>query len=505
MKQKVFITTGLIIAILLVINLLSNEFHLRFDFTDEQQYTLSDATLGILKNLEEPVTVKAYFSKNLPPSIAKTRQDFQEMLIEYSNRADGNIQYEFIDPNENETKENEAAQNGIQPVMINVREKDQVKQQKAFLGATVSLGDKRDVIPVVQPGTAMEYTLSTSIKKISIDVKPAIGFLLGHGEPSLNEMAQLTEQLDILYATKEVTLSDSTDIPQDIKTLAIIRPMDSIPASHFVKLDNFLDRGGRLVVCINRVMGNLQNAFGSPISTGLENWLAAKGIVVQDNFVADAKCGSVTVQQQNGFFTMQSQVPFPYIPLIVKFADHPLSKGLENVLFEFVSSIKYQGDTTKKFIPLAFTSDQSNEIKAPVYFNIQQQWTQADLPMKGIVVAAAIEGKLSSNSRSKMVVIGDGDLIVNGAGQQPRKLQPDNVNLVSNSIDWLSDDTGLISLRTKGVTSRPIDELEDSTKTILKYTNFLLPILLVIGYGVFRSQQNRMKRFKRMSENYEEA
>jgi ABC-type uncharacterized transport system involved in gliding motility auxiliary subunit len=347
--------------------------------------------------------------------------------------------------------------------------------------------------------------LSTSIKKISIDVKPAIGFLLGHGEPSLNEMAQLTEQLDILYATKEVTLSDSTDIPQDIKTLAIIRPMDSIPASHFVKLDNFIDRGGRLVVCINRVMGNLQNAFGSPISTGLENWLAAKGIVVQDNFVADAKCGSVTVQQQNGFFTMQSQVPFPYIPLIGKFADHPLSKGLENVLFEFVSSIKYQGDTTKKFIPLAFTSDQSNEIKAPVYFNIQQQWTQADLPMKGLVVAAAIDGKLSSNGRSKMVVIGDGDLIVNGAGQQPRKLQPDNVNLVSNSIDWLSDDTGLISLRTKGVTSRPIDELEDSTKTILKYTNFLLPILLVIGYGVFRSQQNRMKRFKRMSENYEEA
>jgi len=79
------------------------------------------------------------------------------------------------------------------------------------------------------------------------------------------------------------------------------------------------------------------------------------------------------------------------------------------------------------------------------------------------------------------------------------------VNLVSNAIDWLSDDTGLISLRTKGVTSRPIDELQDSTKTILKYTNFLLPILLVIGYGVFRSQQNKMKRFKRMSENYEEA
>ncbi|MFM7856895.1 MAG: hypothetical protein ACKO96_34455, partial [Flammeovirgaceae bacterium] len=115
------------------------------------------------------------------------------------------------------------------------------------------------------------------------------------------------------------------------------------------------------------------------------------------------------------------------------------------------------------------------------------------------------KGKLSTNGRTKMVVIGDGDFVVNGAGQQPRRLQPDNVNLLSNAIDWLSDDTGLISLRTKGVTSRPIDELEDSTKAILKYGNFLLPILLVIGYGVLRSQQNRIKRFKRMSENYEEA
>jgi gliding-associated putative ABC transporter substrate-binding component GldG len=505
MKQKVFITTALIIAILLVVNLLSNEFHLRFDLTQEQQYTLSDATLNILKNLEEPVTVKAYFSKNLPPQIAKTRQDFQELLIEYSNRADGNIQYEFIDPNKNETLENEAAQNGIQPVMINVREKDQVKQQKAFLGAVISLGDKRDVIPVVQPGTSMEYTLSTSIKKISIDVKPTIGFLQGHGEPSLNEMPQLKEQLDILYNAKEVTLSDSIDIPQEIKTLVIVRPTDSIPFSHFSKLEAFLDRGGNMAIAINRVAGNLQNAFGSPISTGLETWLANKGVMVQDNFVVDAKCGSVTMQQQQGFFTMQTQIPFPYIPLIGKFADHPLSKGLENILFEFVSSIQYKGDSTKKFIPLAFTSDQSNEIKAPVYFNVQQQWTKADLPMKGIIVAAALEGKLSNNGKTKMVVIGDGDFVVNGAGQQPRRLQPDNVNMLSNSIDWLSDDTGLISLRTKGVTSRPIDELEDSTKMILKYTNFLLPILLVVGYGVLRSQQNRIKRFKRMSENYEEA
>ena len=71
MKQKLFITTGLLVAILLVINLLSNEFHLRFDLTDEKQYTLSPATLDILKGLEEPVTVKAYFSR--PETALKPR------------------------------------------------------------------------------------------------------------------------------------------------------------------------------------------------------------------------------------------------------------------------------------------------------------------------------------------------------------------------------------------------------------------------------------------------
>ena len=118
-------------------------------------------------------------------------------------------------------------------------------------------------------------------------------------------------------------------------------------------------------------------------------------------------------------------------------------------------------------------------------------------------VAVAATGKLSGNTNSKLVVIGSGKFIVNGSGQNMQKLQPDNVNLASNAIDWLSDDTGLVQLRTKGVTDRPIDpSLEDGTKTLLKYLNFLIPILLVIGYGIFRYQINIRKKNKLMSESY---
>jgi gliding-associated putative ABC transporter substrate-binding component GldG len=505
MKQKLYITTALLIGILLVLNLLSNEFHLRLDLTSEQQYTLSDATLDILNDLEDPITIKAYFSTNLPPNIVKTRQDFQEILIEYSNRADGMIQYEFINPNEKESIENEAVQNGIQPVMINIREKDQVKQQKAFLGATLSLGDRKEVIPFLQPGAAMEYALTTAIKKISVTDKPSIGFIQGHGEPTLSELSQVQSQLSVLYTTEQLTLEDTTVIPDRIKTLAFIRPTDSIPPSALQKLDNFLSKGGNMIIAMNRVNGDLQNANGYVVTTGLEAWLQQKGIVVEDNFVVDAKCGSINVVQQQGAFSFQTQMSFPFLPLVGKFADHPVSKGLESVLFEFVSTIYYSGDTTKRFTPLALTSEQSSALKAPQYFNIQKQWTQADLPQRNLTMAAAIEGKIVGNTSSKLVVIADGDFAVTGPQQGQQRRPADNISLLTNSIDWLSDDTGLISLRTKGVTSRPIDQLEDSTKTILKYTNFLLPILLVIGYGLIRMQQNRIKRFKRMSENYEEA
>lgn len=502
--KKIYLTTFLIIVIILVLNLLSNEFHVRLDLTEGGQYTLSDATEDILNNLEEPVTIKAYFSQNLPPSITKTRKDFQEMLIEYANRADGMLQYEFIDPNEKEAYATEAVQNGIQPVMINVREKDQVKQQKAFLGAIVSLNDKQEVIPFLQPGAAMEYALSTAIKKISVTEKITIGFLQGHGEPTLAEMAQLNQQLQVLYNTQEVSVTDSTEVPANINTLVVVRPQDSLRGLQLSRLDAFLARGGRLVLALNRVDGNLQNAFGSSVSTGLETWLAGKGVEVEPNFVVDAKCGAVTVQQQQGFFTMQSQVAFPYLPIVGKFSDHPITKGLETVIFEFASSVKFLGDTSRRFTPLIFSSEKSNVMAAPQYFDINKQWTEADLPLSGIVLGGVLEGKLSGGTDSKIVVIADGDFPVNGAGQQPRRLQPDNVNLLSNAIDWLADDTGLIELRTKGVTSRPIAELEDATKTLLKYTNFGLPLVLVMIYGLIRFQQNRMKRLKRMALNYEE-
>jgi len=110
-----------------------------------------------------------------------------------------------------------------------------------------------------------------------------------------------------------------------------------------------------------------------------------------------------------------------------------------------------------------------------------------------------LSGNLVGDMASAMVVIGDGEFPIGG---QERRQNPDAINLMVNSIDWLSDDTGLIELRTKGIATRPIDDLEDSRRSFLKYLNFGLPILLILLYGFFRFQRQRTKRLRRAAERY---
>lgn len=494
-KSKVRTSLLLVFGILVLINVVSNRFFLRLDFTEDQRYTLSDASKDILSGLNDPVTVKAYFSENLPPDVEKVKTDFNDLLIEYNNRSQGNVVFEFINPSEDQQIEMEAQQNGVTPIMINVREKDQMKQQKAYLGAILQMGDRKEVIPFIQPGAAMEFALSSNIKKLSIVNKPKIGFLQGHGEPSLQAIGQLMQQLNVMYQVVPVTIDDTTRIPADIKMLGIIAPKDSINPAYLAEIDQFISSGGRLMVAMNAVEGDLQNGQGSELNTNFIEWLGSKGINIGKEFVIDANCASVTVRQQQQFFVMNSQVRFPYIPILNNFIEHPITTGLEAVITPFVSPISVSTpDSSLQIFALAKTSDKSGIQKPPLFFDVQKQWGETDFTSSEITVAAAIEGTIDGTP-TKMVVFGDGDFVVNGEGQSARQLSPDNISLVANAVDWLSDDTGLISLRTKGVTARPIDpNLSDATKATIKYLNFTLPILLIIIYGLYRAQIRRKIR-----------
>jgi gliding-associated putative ABC transporter substrate-binding component GldG len=501
-KQTIITQVIIVVAIIVVANLLSNQLYLRLDFTEDKRYTLSKATRNILNDLNGVVTVTAYFSEDLPPQLLNNRRDFEDMLIEYEKSSGGNVVYQFVNPNEEQTKEQEVQQKGIGPIMINVRENDRVEQMRAYMGATLQMEEGTEIIPLIQPGASMEYDLTTSIKKLSIKDKPKVAILQGHGEAPLSAIPQLRQQLSVLYQVEEYTISNES-IPQSYRAIAIIAPSDTIPQADLDKLSGYLDNGGKIFVAYSNVQGDLQqgNLSTSP-DIGLVNWLRTKGVAMGRDFVVDAQCARVTVTQQQGFFRINSQKEFPFFPSVTNFEEHPVTKGLDQLTLTFVSSVTpISNDTTLTATRLMYTSENSGVQTAPGFINIQRKWNASDFAMGVQSLAAAVEGY--GNGLGKLVVVGNGEFFSNGEGPQPRQVADDHVNFATNSIDWLADDTGLIDLRTKGITSRPLDEIEDGRRNVLKYGNVFAPIVLLLIYAFIRRLQNQRKRQKWMQGNFE--
>jgi gliding-associated putative ABC transporter substrate-binding component GldG len=497
-KKNTTVVIILVVGTILLVNYLTTRFFMRVDFTEDNRYTLSKATKNILRDLKEPVTVTAYFSGNLPPQLEQVKRELRDMLIEYANYSKGMIAYEFVDPMKDDKIQSKAQQAGVTQMQVQVREKDQIKAQIAYMGAVLNYKDQTEVLHSIQSTNGLEYTLSSTLKKMVVTNKPSIGLVQGHGEANFGKLWQAKQSLDILYQTELVNLSDSSIQLKKYKTLMIVGPVDSIPLNQLVRLDQFLENGGRIFVAINRAKADLQqNQVTSAVNTRLETWLSQKGIDVNSNLVIDENCARVGVQLQPGSYM---PVSFPYFVRVSNFGKHPISSGLEAVYLQLTSSINFSGDSSIKFTPILFSSEHTGTRPAAGFLDVMQKWSDTDFPLSKLTLGAVVEGRFGKGKPSKMVVIGDADFPL--SEDQQNQVNPDNINLFVNSIDWLSDDTGLVQLRTEGATERPIKEMTDTKRAIIKYLNFLLPILLAMVYGIVRFQRNRIIRLKREKAGY---
>ncbi len=486
----------IVLGILVLINILFDSFYFRLDFTEDKRFTLSNATKELLKNLEDPVTITAYFSKELPPEVMRMKNDFRDILKEYETYSDHKVVYSFVNPNESQELEQQAARKGIQPLILNINQKDKFEQQKVYLGAVVQQGEKSEIIPALQPGSPMEYSLTFAIKKTSNVEKPTIALLQGHGEAGVEELSNVNEFLSALYQVEPFTIEANKPISEKYKAVIIVAPEDSFSFNDLNVLDQYLAKGGNLFIAFNRVKGNLRQGMGNVNNIVLENWLMRKDIVVKPNFVYDVNCGQISVQQRQGNLVFNTPMSFPYLPVFSNFGDHPASKGLESILLPFCSEIDYHNlDTSFIVTPLIKSSDKSGAAPAPLYFDITKQWNENDFNQKNIPVAIAIEGAFNKGLQSRMVIVSNGEFALN---DQQGRIQGtmDNLNFFANAIDWLADESGLADLRTKSVTGRPIEEMEDSKKNMIRYANVLSPIFLVLLIGFWRNQVQKKKKMK---------
>lgn len=493
-KSIMLTRTALLVVILVLVNVLSVRLFGRLDLTSQGIYTLARASKDLVASLDDRVTIKAYFTEDLPAPYNNNRRATLDLLNEYRAYSDGVLHFEFIDPS-GEAGEQEAQVQGIAPVQVQVINDDRLEVKRGYMGLVMLYEDRKETIPVVQNLQSLEYDISSALKRLTTKTKKKIGYTTGHGEPDPSAFQQSAQMVTSQYELVPVDLAATPSVPADLAGLLVIGPDKTMSDSALAAIDGFLMQGGRIAFFLNRFTGTLQDRFARAVDPGLGGLLDRYGVRVNADLVRDAQCAPVTVLQQQGMFRFQSQVPFPLIPIASDFnSEHVVSKDLESVLFFLVSSVDTTNIAARGLSAdvLIRSSNRSGRQTGFIPIDPLQKIGADDLTEQSIPLAVSVEGSFPGKSSdpsvpaaqsppTRIIVTGDADFMKDDyLGSR------ENVVLFANMVDYIADDAGLITIRAKNLSQPPLEPVSDGTKRTLKYLNLFLPPLLVAGYGMFR-------------------
>jgi gliding-associated putative ABC transporter substrate-binding component GldG len=488
----------LLLGALILVNFISIRLFGRLDLTKQKVYTLSEASKKLVGGLDDRITVKAYFTEDLPAPYNNNRRAVLDILNDYKAYSNGNIHYDFINP-QGDKGEQEVREQGIPPVEVQVVNNDKLEVKRGYLGLIMQYEDKKEVIPVVQNLSSLEYDITSAMKRLTTRVKKRIGYTTGHDEAGPDKLRQATQSVSQQYDLVPVDLSKGAQVPQDIEALLVLSPTKKFDDSAKYAIDQYLMRGGKIAFLLNKMNANLnsQYRFAQAMDLGLEDMLENYGIRINGDMIRDAQCANITISQMQGPFQIQSQVPFPYLPAASDFdRTNPIVKDLQAVVFYFVSSVDTALVATKglKAEVLIRSSKRSGRQTGFVMLDPFQRYTPAELAESGIPLAEVVHGSfksyfqgkqltpaLTQSPETRILVVGDGDFM-----KDEFLGNKGNLLLFENIVDYLADDAGLITIRSKNVTQPPLEVVADGTKKMLKYGDLFVPPLAVIAYGLFR-------------------
>ena len=492
-------------GILIVVNLIGRNLFLRLDLTDDKVYSLSEASVELVRNLEDPVSMTAFFTADLPAQFASNRLFLEEKLADYRAYGGNNVLYEFVDPDADEDR-SEAARLGIAAVQIQVVENDNVQLKNAYMGLAIEYENNREAIPVIQDLSRLEYEITSAIRRLTRTEKPGVGYLTGHGEPDLMQnMASLNQGLSANFDVVSVTASQLTT-PDRPDVLLVIAPSDTIPEPDLQALDTYVMEGGRAGFLLNRVEANLQSGQASELTIGIEEMLATYGIVLTPNLIMDEQSSVVNMQRPQGIFMVTQQIEYPLFPVATNFnPNNQMVNRLNGLLFYFVSSI----DTSATLPagverqPLIYSSNQSGVQQG--FFMLQPTQTSATLAGGPYLLGAAYTGVFPSayepgrtSPDTRLVVVGDGDFINESIIPAA---QGGGAAFGLNMVDWLIQDEGILSIRSKSVDPRPLrDDVPENLRPVIKYGNMAAPLLIVVVFGLLRWQRRRGRQIISISD-----
>ena len=539
-KTEAILLILLALSGFILINQVASRFIFRLDLTEEQRYSINDATKAQLKALPDLVSIEVYLAGELPSGFKRMQQSLIETLEEFKVYAGKNISYQIIDPNSAASQQSRAefmqaiAQKGLRPTDVFISENGERVQKRILAGVVINYGNRELGVQLFKGNQAttpeerlnqsiegIEYELANAIHQVTQDRRPLIGLATGHLEMDSINLFAFRTLLEEKYRVRKVKMSELAAYNPDV--LMVIQPRKAYSIEDKYFLDQYIMKGGRSIFLVDKVAVNIDSAaigtYSFPYDLNIDDMLFKYGVRINNDLVQDFVAGAHPIIVGNSGDQPQIQLlQWPFFPIINNYSNHVIVRNLDATKADFISSIDtVKADGIKKTI-LMSASQYSRVSTAPVYVDInilQQSLSPDKFDKQNIPMGVLLEGSFSSFFKNRflpktlddsnfiaqgqpaaMVVIADGDLVKNqldprnGAplpvGYDPfMQQQFANADLMMNSIEYLLAKDGLINARAKEIIIRPLDKVKlTSSRRIVQIVNLGGPLLLIIILGI---------------------
>jgi len=449
---------------------------------------------------------------------------------------------------------------GIKPINFQVQDADGRSDRVLFPYAIVSYKNQTALVNLLEnniPGQSpdvavnnsvslLEYKFANAVQKLLRTKRPLIAFVEGHGELNELQVRDLSLGLSPYYNIGRLRLDTMPPFgPEQIGALLIAKPRGAFIEREKFMLDQYIMRGGRVIWMLDRLKVNLDSLQGrgafipNDYSLNLDDQLFKYGFRIEPNLVLDVQSTKVpVVTGQVGNAPQFELRPWPYHVLANPNPSHPITKSLQPVNLFFPSEI----DTTvrsktpiKRHVLLSSTKNALVRF-SPVRVNLEDARYDPELERysKGpFPIAVLAEGTFSSlyenrvgsdfaqsledigqsfkpqsEAKTRMIVIADGDIAKNQINPEQGAFKPlglnpfeqyvfDNKSFMLNALEYLFDESGVISARNREVKLRLLDAARaKDEKGYWQVLNVGLP-LLILGLFGFVYNYLRRRRYAR--------
>lgn len=155
----------LFIIVLVLLNLVGSYSFFRIDLTAAKSYSLSDASTQLVQTLEEPLSVKVFFSSNLPFPYNTVGQYVTDLLLEYGGSGNENFSWEVF--NMDDPKNETIARNyGLGQISIQEVTDTEVGFKNVWMGLAFVYADRIEILNGIQSLEGLEYSVTTTMARM---------------------------------------------------------------------------------------------------------------------------------------------------------------------------------------------------------------------------------------------------------------------------------------------------------------------------------------------------